>query len=279
MRIYLFYLYRRLQVAQDPYGKNFPWGPQSIYDMIKGDLLSKNGNNVSSDIVKNKIFGLYFSAHWCGPCRQFTPMLAEIYKKYKSEGKNFEIIFCSYDRENSQFNEYYDSMPWLSIPYGDDRIQIIGQEYQVESIPTLLLFDTNGKIISTDGRSIIMRNPNGFPWLPELINDLALNPTNINSKPCAILFEKGRNDLKESLKKIASEYKDDKLEFYYCEEENDVTNQIRMLTKTTEGLSFVITDIPDNGGYYKLTKPVNEESIKELINDYKLKRANRLQMS
>ena len=25
------------------------------------------------------VIGVYYSAHWCPPCRQFTPQLAEIY--------------------------------------------------------------------------------------------------------------------------------------------------------------------------------------------------------
>lgn len=39
---------------------------------------------------------LYFSAHWCPPCRKFTPLLAEGYKN--STKNNYDMIFISHDR-------------------------------------------------------------------------------------------------------------------------------------------------------------------------------------
>ena len=56
-------------------------GPDAIADVAKGNLVRvKNGNLVAldeSDLAQKKIYGLYFSAHWCGPCRKFTPKLVE----------------------------------------------------------------------------------------------------------------------------------------------------------------------------------------------------------
>ena len=42
--------------------------------------------------------GLYFSAHWCPPCRGFTPRLAKEYERMKGEGKKIEIVFISSDK-------------------------------------------------------------------------------------------------------------------------------------------------------------------------------------
>ena len=43
-------------------------------------LLSPTGDAVSVDILKDKpLIGVYFSAHWCGPCRKFTPKLVEYF--------------------------------------------------------------------------------------------------------------------------------------------------------------------------------------------------------
>ena len=71
---------------------------------------------------------LYFSAHWCPPCRAFTPTLAEFYTKHQ-QSKNLEIIFVSFDRNEESFKEYVKDMPWLSIEFSDAtrelRVRII----------------------------------------------------------------------------------------------------------------------------------------------------------
>lgn len=71
-------------------------------------VISSDGSQVDfSELVsKHQYFGFYFSAHWCGPCRQFTPKLAEIYKSYKAKDKDLEIIFVSNDKDEESFKEY-----------------------------------------------------------------------------------------------------------------------------------------------------------------------------
>ena len=62
------------------------------------------------------------SAHWCGPCRAFTPKLRKVYLDTVASGKDFEIVFCSADSGNREFNEYFATMPWKAIPF--DRSDI-----------------------------------------------------------------------------------------------------------------------------------------------------------
>ena len=51
-------------------------------DLFKGqELFKADETKVSADeVLKDKDFVLlYFSAHWCPPCKAFTPKLKEFY--------------------------------------------------------------------------------------------------------------------------------------------------------------------------------------------------------
>ena len=68
----------------------------------------------------------------CPPCQTFTPELTACYKELKSQGKNFEIVFCSSDHDEQQFNDYYKDMPWLAIPLNDKRKEELSDHFNVE---------------------------------------------------------------------------------------------------------------------------------------------------
>ena len=72
------------------------------------------------------VVGLYFSAHWCPPCRAFTPKLADWYNKLKGGeiGEKFEIVFLSSDRDEKSFNEYFGEMPWHAVSYKDREVKV-----------------------------------------------------------------------------------------------------------------------------------------------------------
>ena len=79
--------------------------------------------------------GLYFSAHWCSPCRGFTPKLVEFYNTMKANNQPMEIIYVSLDRDRSSFDEYYGTMPWYTIPFDDNEARVSVGTYVINSIP------------------------------------------------------------------------------------------------------------------------------------------------
>ena len=86
---------------------------------LLGDTLVKNdGTEVkTSELSTNEggVVGIYFSAHWCPPCRGFTPRLVDFYKECKEAGKTFEVVFVSSDRNQEEFDGYFGEMPWLAL--------------------------------------------------------------------------------------------------------------------------------------------------------------------
>jgi len=119
-----------------------------------------------------KVIGLYFSADWCGPCRQFTPDLVNFYNKMNSRrGKEneFEIVWISRCRDVDSFGQYFTHMNWLALPPQEamgQRGQILSEKYKVKGIPHLVLLDEVGNTITLDARNKIPMDKAGigFPW-------------------------------------------------------------------------------------------------------------------
>merc|ERR1712164_203212 len=82
-------------------------------------LLKDNTTIPVSSLSENDVVGVYFSAHWCGPCRSFTPKLIELYNKCREQDKSFEVVFASSDNNETEFNEYYAEMPWCTLSFSE----------------------------------------------------------------------------------------------------------------------------------------------------------------
>lgn len=135
-----------------------------------------NSSEVSpSEALEGKDFVLlYFSAHWCPPCRRFTPLLIEFYNKMKEQGKNIELVFCSNDHDEGEYKEYISNMPWLCMPFKAKETNILGKKYKANGIPHLVIVDAEGAVITLDGTSAVREDSEGanFPWKPKSFGEL-----------------------------------------------------------------------------------------------------------
>uniref|UniRef100_A0A183G8J2 Thioredoxin-like_fold domain-containing protein n=1 Tax=Heligmosomoides polygyrus TaxID=6339 RepID=A0A183G8J2_HELPZ len=70
------------------------------------------------------LVALYFSAHWCPPCRKFTPILKSFYNELLSSEK-FEVVFVSDDHTEEELKEYMEEChgDWFCIPYGSPKVE------------------------------------------------------------------------------------------------------------------------------------------------------------
>lgn len=128
--------------------------PNVLASQFKGDLVSwKNGSLVRFDdepLAKKKLIALYFSAHWCGPCRKFTPQLVEFYNRVAPQHPEFEIVFVSDDRSPAAMETYMRDaqMPWPAIDFAKLPGKQALKKYAGDGIPCLVLLDASGKVIS-----------------------------------------------------------------------------------------------------------------------------------
>jgi nucleoredoxin len=126
----------------------------TIHQLVQGDLVALHngalGHFDDEALDSKKLIGLYFSAHWCGPCRKFTPQLVDYYNRVSPQHPEFEIVFVSDDKSPAAMETYMReaNMPWPAIDFqklaGKDAIK----KYAGSGIPCLVLVDGTGKVIS-----------------------------------------------------------------------------------------------------------------------------------
>ena len=141
--------------------------PVSFFEKPLGEyLVTKDGKKRTSDVLNGKEFVLlYMSAHWCPPCRRFTPNLARFYCNYARDLK-FEVVFLSSDKDEDAFDEYYEEMPWAAVPFDTAHRTLASREYGAEGIPELVVLHKSGAIIRRGAVQNVYSDPQGqqFPW-------------------------------------------------------------------------------------------------------------------
>jgi len=286
----------RSAVSKDPTGLKFPWRPVPPKDLLMAaKLVNGNGDAVTfSDAMKGKkALALYFSAHWCPPCRGFTPKLAEWYKKDLSS-KGLEVIFISSDRDEASFKEYFAEQPWLALDYADRSAkEKLSDAFGVSGIPSVVILDADLKTITTDGRAALSADPTGLemPWYPKPVSNLKRGPGDINEVTTLLLFCETSGDAEKKalenvltpiaekvMKTAEASSADPEFAFTMVTEAGDLAERIRGMVGldsvkpgVTQTPALVLMDIPDDGGYYvaDASKAVTAEAVEAFLAAYR----------
>jgi len=121
-----------------------------LKSLLGNSFIGKSGSLTFDALKDVELCGIYFSAHWCGPCRNFTPKLIQAFNELVKNGKKVQIIFGSSDRDETSFKDYYKDMPWMSFVFGDKKISELKSKYGVSGIPWLVILDSNGNLIKNE---------------------------------------------------------------------------------------------------------------------------------
>jgi len=126
----------------------------TVRDLVKDDLVSCQHGSLShfddASLESKKLIGLYFSAHWCGPCRKFTPALVDYYNRVAPQHPEFEVIFVSSDKSQPAMEAYMReaNMPWPAIDFQKIAGKAEVNKYAGRGIPCLVVIDETGKVVS-----------------------------------------------------------------------------------------------------------------------------------
>lgn len=292
-------------VSSDPQGANFPWKPKTMSEELGDNFVGQGGASVDKSSFAGKFIGIYFSAHWCPPCRQFTPKLVDFYNKRKELGHDdFEIIFASSDKDKGQFDEYFGEMPWLALPFKDPRKEALSDRFDVEGIPFFVILDPELNVVTTSARNAIMSDPNGtkFPFYPDPVENLSNGVESygcdINSKAALVVLmencdDSDQGDAKDVLipfgTRLAKDKKDSaegpEMLFFYAFEPSGMASQVRSLCKlpavekSGDDPVMILLNIPDQGGFYVSdAKEVTAETVGAFIDGFKAGSLTRQQL-
>ncbi|XP_054857923.1 nucleoredoxin [Eublepharis macularius] len=274
-----------LVIRDDPEGLEFPWGPRPFQEVVAGPLVQNKGQSLDSSTLEGSYVGVYFSAHWCPPCRSLTRVLVESYRKIKDGGQKFEIVFVSADRSEDSFKQYFSEMPWLAVPYADEaRRSRLNRLYGIQGIPTLIILDPKGEVITRQGRVEVLNDLDcrEFPWHPKPVLELTeANAVHLNEGPCLVLFvdsdDDGESEAAKQLiqpiaEKIIAKYraKDEEapLLFFVAGEDN-MTDSLRDYTNLPEAAPLLtILDMSARAKYVMDVEEITPDIVETFVNDF-----------
>jgi len=270
------------EVAMDPTGEHFPWRPKALSQILPSYYLNTDKELSPISDLKDNFIMLYFSAHWCPPCRSFTPKLVKAYTNLKTNvDSKFELLFVSADNSQDEFDEYFQDMNFGAVPYQDENARsALTKGLAIRGYPTLLMLSaTNDSgertLINPNIRGIIETSEyiSEFPYFPKHYGDLNHTPSDINEHRCIIVFhESGDDEEHEGVIdaiKLASA-RSQNVHMYWAIHASEVTKSVRAAVKLPQisgNATMILLDIPDDGGYYLYQEEsdVTEDVIVEFL--------------
>lgn len=280
-------------VSMDPEGHDFPWRPKPIVDLLPSYYLSSSSTSSDDQTMTllpmtdldEKHLMLYFSAHWCPPCRRFTPHLSKAYQALKKQRPDdFELLFVSSDHNQQAFDEYFGEMTFGALPYDERKAKAdLSSRLGVRGIPTLIMLGpkpANGDrpVINSNVRPIIESGDylSEFPYKPKPYGSLNKTTDDINNFKCLIVFHEGgdddeQDDIQEVLQMVANKNTagSDSMRFYWANSPDGLSKTVRDALKlgpTTDEPLMVLLDIPDGGSFYvSAIKDITVESVEAFM--------------
>ncbi|XP_078228426.1 nucleoredoxin isoform X8 [Callithrix jacchus] len=176
-------------------------------------------------------------------------------------------------------------MPWLAVPYTDEaRRSRLNRLYGIQGIPTLIMLDPQGEVITRQGRVEVLNDEDcrEFPWHPKPVLELSdSNATQLNEGPCLVLFVDSEDDgeseaakqlIQPIAEKIIAKYKAKEEEaplLFFVAGEDDMTDSLRDYTNLPEAAPLLtILDMSARAKYVMDVEEITPAIVEAFVNDF-----------
>ena len=125
--------------------------PSRIARAMAGKLIGADGKPVAKENLEQAtVFGLYYGASWCGPCRQFSPGLVKYFNEVTAANPKLVIVLMSNDEKDPDMLGYMkeEKMPFPALPMKAWFTAPALTGYVKGEIPQFAIVDRNGKLIA-----------------------------------------------------------------------------------------------------------------------------------
>ncbi|XP_053616888.1 nucleoredoxin-like [Plodia interpunctella] len=160
-------------LLSDPVGEKFPWPAPPVHELLRGVQLEGGKCKLYEELPNDSVRIFYFAAHWCPPCRAFSPSLCAALasvRKRRAKYANTQLILVSSDRSEQSYNRTLQSVlpvGALSVPWSSSDARLaLPEALGVAGIPAVVVTDGAGKVLTLNGRQHLTTDPLGlnFPW-------------------------------------------------------------------------------------------------------------------
>ncbi len=104
-----------------------------------------HADELNLDQYRGQVVYVDFWASWCIPCKKSFPWMNEMHQKYKDQG--LKIIAVNVDEESTDADKFLADIPAEFTILRDPEGKL-AKQYKLVGMPTSLIFDTQGKLVS-----------------------------------------------------------------------------------------------------------------------------------